>query len=50
MHIISRKALRQFWELYPDSKNAISHWFNAIHKNNFGNFNELRAAFPQQIK
>ncbi|MDM8560839.1 transcriptional regulator [Candidatus Parabeggiatoa sp. HSG14] len=24
MHVISRKALSQFWELYPDSKNALS--------------------------
>ena len=46
MHIISRKALRQFWEHFPDSKNALSHWFNAIQKNNFDNFNELRATFP----
>jgi len=29
MHVISRKALRQFWEPFPDSKNALSHWFNA---------------------
>jgi len=46
MHIISRKALRQFWEQYPDSQNALYHWFNAINKNHFYNFNELRAAFP----
>jgi len=24
MHAISRKALSPFWELYPDSKNALS--------------------------
>lgn len=46
MHIISRKALRQFWEQSPDSLNALSHWFNAMKKNNFNNFNELRATFP----
>jgi len=24
MHVISKKALNQFWEWYPDSKNALS--------------------------
>ncbi|MGK7931057.1 MAG: type II toxin-antitoxin system HigB family toxin [Microcystaceae cyanobacterium] len=46
MHIISRKALRQFWERYSDSKNALTRWFNLIKFASFQNFEELRSVFP----
>ncbi len=50
MHLISRKALQRFWRQYPDSKNSLSRWFKAMQKSTFGNFNELRAAFPAADK
>ncbi len=50
MHVISRKALRQFWEQYPDSKTALSRWFKAMQCTEFGNFSELRATFPTADK
>jgi len=46
MHIISRKALRQFAQRYPDSKTALDHWFHLMEKNHFENFNTLRMIFP----
>jgi mRNA interferase HigB len=46
MHVISRKALRQFWEQHPDSQSALSRWFRIMERSNFGNLNELRATFP----
>ncbi|MGK7884659.1 MAG: type II toxin-antitoxin system HigB family toxin [Crocosphaera sp.] len=46
MHIISRKALHQFWEKYPDSKNSLTRWFKLIKSANFQNFEELRYIFP----
>ncbi len=46
MHVISRKALREFWEKYPDSKAPLVRWFKIMDKQNFGNFAELRAVFP----
>ena len=46
MHIISRKALYQFWEKYPDSKNSLTRWFKLIKSANFQNFEELRSVFP----
>ncbi len=46
MHIISRKALRKFWEKYPDSKDSLVRWFKIMNKQDFGNFAELRATFP----
>lgn len=46
MHVISRKALWQFWERYPDSKNPLARWFRIMQKNDFANFSELRQTFP----
>jgi mRNA interferase HigB len=50
MHVISRKALRQFWERYPDSKTALARWFKIVQQTGFRNFVELRAAFPTADK
>lgn len=50
MHIISRKALREFWERYPDSQSPLSRWFDAMRKHDFGSFSELRVAFPSADK
>lgn len=50
MHVISRKALRQFWERYPDSKIALARWFKIVQQTEFLNFAELRAAFPTADK
>ena len=46
MHIISRKALQQFWERYPDSKGSLIRWFKIVEKTQFSTFNELRQTFP----
>ncbi|MBS1249078.1 MAG: mRNA interferase toxin HigB [Chloroflexi bacterium] len=50
MHIISQKALRQFWESHPDSKGRLSRWFKIMHKTDFASFNELRYTFPSADK
>ena len=47
MHVISRKALRQFWEHLPDSKTALARWFKIVQQTEFHNF-KLRAAFFRQ--
>ena len=46
MHIISKKALREFWKQYPNSQTSLMRWFKLMTKNSFGNFTELRAVFP----
>ena len=46
MHVISRKALRQFWEIHPDSESPLSRWYKIMSKSEFGNFVELQATFP----
>jgi len=46
MHIISRKALRQFWENYPDSETALIRCFSLVNSASFKTFDELRSVFP----
>ncbi|RIK29195.1 MAG: hypothetical protein DCC56_13910 [Anaerolineae bacterium] len=50
MHIITRKALIQFWETHPDSKTALARWFKVVKTTEFQSFNELRAVFPSADK
>ncbi len=46
MYVISRKALRQFWEKCPDSESALVRWYKIVEQTNFASFDELRATFP----
>jgi mRNA interferase HigB len=46
MHIISRKALREFWEGHPESRQPLSRWYTIVRKTDFKDFNELRMTFP----
>ncbi len=46
MHVISRKALQQFWERHPDSNRPLTRWFKILQKNDFASFNEMRRTFP----
>jgi mRNA interferase HigB len=46
VHIISRKALTQFWEKYPDSKAALIRWYKIVEKTDFHGFAEMRHVFP----
>lgn len=46
MHIISRKALREFWEAYPNSKTSLTRWYRIVYEAEFGSFVDLRQTFP----
>jgi mRNA interferase HigB len=46
MHIISRKILRQFWRVYPDSEGALQRWYKIVERSTFGTFNDVRMTFP----
>lgn len=46
MHIISRKALADFWEKHPDSKEALIRWHRIVERSMFAGFAELRQTFP----
>ena len=50
MHVISRKALRTFWEQHPDSKGPLAGWFKIMSHAEFVNFASLRGTFPRADK
>jgi len=50
MHVISRKALRLFWDRYPHSETPLARWFKVMQHTEFRNFSELRATFPSADK
>jgi mRNA interferase HigB len=45
MHVITRKRLNDFAELYPEVKTALQHWYSTIKSNNFSSFSELKTFF-----
>ncbi len=50
MHILSRKALRLFWDRHPESENPQLRWYRIMQRTDFHGFEELRAAFPTADK
>ncbi len=46
MRIISRKALRNYWEEHPKAEEVLQDWYSKIKKSQAGNFAQLRGAFP----
>ena len=46
MHVITRKRLNEFADKYPETRNALAHWYQLVKQNNFNSFAELRSAFP----
>jgi len=45
MHVISRMALRDFWELRPDAQAPLVAWFRILQIGKFVDFSSLKAAF-----
>ena len=50
MHVISRKALRAFWALHPDSEKSLSRWFKIMRQTEFSSFTALHRTFPSADK
>ncbi|MGI8669565.1 MAG: type II toxin-antitoxin system HigB family toxin [Aridibacter sp.] len=46
MHIISRKAIRNFCKKYPNAEEPLDRWYRTTLKAEWENFAELREAFP----
>jgi mRNA interferase HigB len=47
MHVISKKALRDFWAIYPDSEESLRAWLQAARREAWQNFAEVKARFPK---
>lgn len=46
MHVISRKALRRFWEREPESEAPLRRWYKLAATTDFSSFAELQQTFP----
>ena len=46
MHVLTRKRLNEFAERYPETRTALTHWYNLAKRNDFSNFVELKTTFP----
>jgi len=45
MRIIAKRTLKQFWEKYPDSENALKIWHQNVSKAHWKNFAELKKQY-----
>ena len=46
MHIISKKKLKEFWEVHPSAEQPLKNWFQITKKANWENLVEVRQDFP----
>ena len=47
MHVISRKALIDFWEKHPGAEIPLRIWFKKVEQANWKNLAELKSDFPK---
>lgn len=47
MHVISKKRLKDFWEIHPSSKVALEAWFKLMRQGSYGMFNALQTTFSK---
>ena len=45
MRVIAKRTLREFWELYPDSKQQLMAWYREATKAKWNNPNEIKAQY-----
>ncbi|MDB6043043.1 MAG: hypothetical protein JWM63_1594 [Gammaproteobacteria bacterium] len=46
MRVISRRALRDFWEVHPQAKAPLCAWYRVMEQTRFADFNAIKATFP----
>ena len=46
MRIISRKTLKEFWDLHPDCEQQLKIWFKEVKKAEWTNLNMIKKEFP----
>lgn len=45
MHVISRKALADFWKMHPPAKGPMTAWFKVVEGAAFADFASVRSTF-----
>jgi mRNA interferase HigB len=46
VHVISRKALREFWRKHPQAEMPLRAWYTRATQGSFGSYAELKRSFP----
>lgn len=46
MRVISKKILREFWEIHSDCEQQLKSWYYEVDKSNWKNINDLKYDFP----
>lgn len=46
MHVISRKKLREFWEIEKQAETPLDNWYRTAKKENWQNIAQVRQFFP----
>ena len=47
MRIIARNRLVEFWDVHPETKASLTHWFNVTRSAAWQNVSEVQAAFSK---
>ena len=50
MPIITRRRLNEFAEKYPEVRNALAAWYQAIKRSDFSSIEEIRDVYPSADK
>jgi len=50
MHVISRKALREFWETLPDAEPALRQWEAIVRRADWRDWADLKATYGSADK
>ena len=50
MHVISKKALRDFWTIHADAKAPLTRWYKIVSESHFDSLVALRHTFPSTDK
>ena len=45
MHVIAKRALREFWTRHPEAEGPLTQWHAVLTKSAPGNFAQLKAIF-----
>jgi mRNA interferase HigB len=46
MHVISFKALKQFWAKYPQAETSLKYWYKIANNSQWKHIEDVRQSFP----
>lgn len=46
MHVISKKALRDFWQKHPGAQEPLLRWYRIVNQTDFQSFVDLKQTVP----